>query len=183
MNGIVADPQYVNATLGELQIGEDSPAIGNGKIFTIPELNWSSSLNGKAPDIGAYDQFGNLFDGPKFQVWRQIFIISDIKAVLGLYPERPRIVGLEVGNNSVLIYFSCEILPDSSLSVSVFTSANVNLASNSCNVDGYVLECSFSQTIGSLENIVAVSIPKSIQSTTGLAVTLWASMFNFFVLV
>jgi len=61
LNGIFADPQFVNEAIGDLRLQETSPAANRGVV--IPNFNDESSpwpFQGSAPDMGAIESGSTL---------------------------------------------------------------------------------------------------------------------------
>lgn len=100
-HGKIADINYVDPANWNLRLQENSPGIDAGKIIFLKEFNWKQDYEGKAPDVGAYEN-GKLVDGPPFR-----FLIPPKTEFT--YQEKPRIVKHKVNENKLTIYFSTEI--------------------------------------------------------------------------
>ncbi len=75
-HAIIADPRFVDGAHGDFTLRESSPCIDRGVNYD----NLIRSFEGKAPDIGAFDN-GKLIDGPAFKHTKSKF-----------YEENSRIV-------------------------------------------------------------------------------------------
>ena len=100
-NGRIADIKFSDPWKRNLKLQSGSPGIDAGKIMSFREFDWKQSYDGKAPDIGAYEN-GNLVDGPPFR-----FMVEPGSKIN--YKERPRIVRHQIVDNQIIVYFSCPI--------------------------------------------------------------------------
>ncbi len=100
-HGTIADIRYEDPSRGNLKLQKSSPGIDAGTIVKIPENDWVQEFQGKAPDVGAYEN-GRLVEGPPFR------IMNPPEGILP-YKEKPRIVRDRVVGKSVLLYFSDKI--------------------------------------------------------------------------
>lgn len=103
-HGIIARVGFIDPFSRNLKITGKSPAVDAGKVMQFPELGWTQSYQGKAPDIGAYEN-GELIDGPPFR-----FRVPDNAKFS--YNEKPRIVRYRVENNQLFLYFSAALKPE-----------------------------------------------------------------------
>ncbi len=104
-HGRIADVLYRNAAKSDLRSKSNSPSKDAGRIMSFPELGWSQSYLGNAPDIGAYE--GNeRVEGPPFR-----FRVPD--SAQFHYNERPRMVRYRVAGKKLFVYFSYPIHPSS----------------------------------------------------------------------
>ncbi len=103
--GKIADVRYVNSAKGDLRVSGNGPAKDAGKVLSFPELGWTQSYKGKAPDVGAYEN-KELVEGPPIR-----FRVPD--SAHFNYKERPRIVRYRIENKKLFIYFSDQINPSS----------------------------------------------------------------------
>jgi hypothetical protein len=100
-HGKIADIKYIDPSNRNLKLQKDSPGIDAGKVMSFPELDWTQTYSGKAPDIGAYEN-GNLVEGPAFR-----FRIPP--GINLTYKEKPRIVRYKTDGENLLLFFSDKI--------------------------------------------------------------------------
>ncbi|MCX6170279.1 MAG: hypothetical protein NTX65_13110 [Ignavibacteriales bacterium] len=103
--GKISDIKFADPVKQNLILAKGSPGIDAGKIMSFPEFDWKQSFEGKAPDIGAYEN-NKLVEGPPFR-----FMIPPDGSIE--YKEKPRIVRNYIDGNKVIIYFSGQIDPSS----------------------------------------------------------------------
>ena len=101
MHGKICDVKYVDPDKRDLRLQAGSPAIDAGKIMSFKEFDWTQSYEGKAPDVGAYEN-DKLVEGPPFR----FMTLTDSKIE---YKEKPRIVRYYLDRNKLTIYFSDQI--------------------------------------------------------------------------
>ncbi len=100
-HGKICDVRFIDPEKLDLRLQAESPAIDAGKIMSFKEFDWSQSYEGKAPDVGAYEN-GKLVEGPPFR-----FLLPPGGKVE--YKEKPRIVRYSIDGNKLIIYFSDQI--------------------------------------------------------------------------
>lgn len=98
------DPGFADGAAGRFELTAESPCRDAGTVHHFPELEWTQSYEGHAPDIGAYEGDQRV-QGPPFR-----FIPSPEGAV---YDERPRITRHRVDGRVLYVYFSTAIDPAS----------------------------------------------------------------------
>ncbi len=111
----LTDPKFVNGSIGDFRLKEDSPCRDAGRVMQLPEFDWIQSYTGAAPDIGAYEG-ENRIDGPAFR-----FMPS---AEGAHYQERPRISRYKIRGKQLHLYFSAPLNP------ATVQSENISLYSN-----------------------------------------------------
>ncbi len=104
-HGTIADIRYEDPGHGNLRLQKNSPGIDAGTVMKIQENDWVQEFDGKAPDVGAYEN-DQLVEGPPFR------IMNPPEGTL-TYKEKPRIVRDKVAGKSVTVYFSDRIDPGS----------------------------------------------------------------------
>ena len=97
-HGAVTDVQFVDTRSFDLRLKPTSPAIDRGTPMSFPELGWTQSFQGSAPDVGAYEG-EDLQEGPPFR-----FRLGPGMAVV--YAEKPRIVRSRLSENALSLSFS-----------------------------------------------------------------------------
>lgn len=166
-HGSIANVDFVDAQNGNLKLRPLSPGIDAGRIMSFPEFSWTQQFEGKAPDVGAYEN-SNLVDGPPFR-----FMIPPGSKID--YKEKPRIVRYYATENKLTLFFSDKL--DTTLnmsgSIKVFVNNNEIEISSVSYKDAYSL---LIETTGELttQNLAVkfIFFPKSIN---GQAATTWAS--------
>lgn len=167
-HGILADAQFVDPTRGDVRLKPGSAAIDVGKVVELPELDWSQSFNGKAPDLGAFED-GRLVEGPAFR-----FMTPPGSRVE--YKEKPRIVRCRSEENRVSLYFSDKINPASVKKDDIELyrgDTRIKMSSVSCSRNNYelVLETEALPAVGEI-SLQFKNLPKGLNGET---VTMWAS--------
>ncbi|MEQ9296955.1 MAG: T9SS type A sorting domain-containing protein [Cyclobacteriaceae bacterium] len=166
-NGIIADPLFSDPQQLDLTLQEGSPCVDAGGVVTIPRLNWQSTYDGSAPDIGAYDE-NHPISGP--------FYRTDTLAVNNPIPEHPRITRLETRNDSTFLSFS---YPLNSASIAgnltLFGNGGEDevISSFTLHDDGY--------TIGIMSRfeVHKALVSGDLKGINGLRATNWANAANF----
>jgi hypothetical protein len=115
-HGIIAKVGFIDPLSRNLKMTDQSPAVDAGTIMQFPELGWTQSYQGKAPDIGAYEN-GELVDGPAFR-----FRVPDNAKFA--YNEKPRIVKYRVNGNKLILYFSLALKPETVKAASILLQSN-----------------------------------------------------------
>jgi hypothetical protein len=100
-HGKIGAAGFINQYQGDLRLSPNSPAIDAGRKMAFEELGWTQTYEGKAPDIGAYED-AVLVDGPAFR-----FRVPE--GAQFNYQEKPRIVKYRIEKNKLLVYFSAAI--------------------------------------------------------------------------
>jgi hypothetical protein len=170
-HGKIADIKYIDPLAGNLKLQKDSPGIDAGKVMSFPELGWTQTYYGKAPDVGAYEN-GNLVEGPPFR----FRIPPGMKLA---YKEKPRIVRYKIEGKNLLLFFSDKI--DNSTidknKMNIFKNkAKVNIESVSLTEDNYEI---YIQTRNELsENGLSISFTELPYDLNGEQSTYWASVIK-----
>ncbi|MGD8780465.1 MAG: hypothetical protein PVH88_16050 [Ignavibacteria bacterium] len=100
-HGKIADIKYAEPAQNDFRLSRSSPGIDAGNEMTLPELDWTQTYSGNAPDVGAYEN-GELVEGPPFR-----FMIPPNSKIE--HKEKPRIVRHKIKGNALTIYFSDQI--------------------------------------------------------------------------
>lgn len=101
-HGIVASPEFQDPEHRDLTLMSSSPCLDAGVVVTIPELDWTQSFEGSAPEIGAYEN--------KLPVTGPFFRVIDNDALQAV-EELPRISQLHYTNEYLEISFSAPLDP------------------------------------------------------------------------
>ena len=101
LRGKICDVKFVDGVNRNLKLQSGSPGIDAGKILSFKEFDWTQPYEGKAPDVGAYEN-GKLVQGPPFRY------LAPPKSKIE-YKEKPRIVRNYIDGNKIIIYFSDKI--------------------------------------------------------------------------
>jgi hypothetical protein len=104
-NGLVADVLFADPLNRNLHLMPSSPAIDAGRKMQFSELGWEQSFAGQGVDIGAYEN-NELVEGPPFRFRKPEGAMFD-------YMETPRIVRYITGKNTIHLFFSDAIDPQS----------------------------------------------------------------------
>ena len=166
-HGQITDIKYVDTSKYNLKLQPSSPGIDAGKVMNFTELDWRQSYDGKAPDVGAYEN-GNLVEGPPFR----FRIPPDANLS---YKEKPRIVRYKIEGNKLILFFSDKI--DTSVSkeniISVYQGEqNIQVKSVSFNNNYKLVVNTYSSLSKDDLSIKFNSIPKGLN---GEIATYWAS--------
>ena len=166
-HGIITDIKYVNPSEGDFQLQSSSPGIDRGKVLSFPELNWTQTYAGNAPDVGAYEKC-KLVDGPPFR----FRIPPDSKIE---YKEKPRIVRNCIHGKTLTIFFSDQINIEASKDcrINVFSSGKELEVISSEYSNNYQLDVVTNTDINI--NEVLISFNKMPMGKNGETATYWAS--------
>jgi hypothetical protein len=166
-HGKVADIGYVDPRKRDLHLLPTSPGIDAGTVMQFPELGWSQSYAGSAPDAGAYEN-GKLVEGPPFR-----FRIPP-GGVLP-YQEKPRISRHSIRGKSLVLYFS------DGIDTTTLTKAGVALYSRGKEIPVASLRCegNYSVVISAVSELPAeglsIAFRKRPRGLNGEPMTSWAS--------
>lgn len=167
-HGVHGDPGFVRAAVGDFRLRADSLARGKGCVVArSPDgsLNCTPPVATAGPDIGAY-QGDVLVEGPEF-------------ANRG--DEQPRVMktSWRTDGDSVRleIAFSTAIQdPPPGTRAAVRLDSGVTLRSEPCgSVRGNALDCRFPRLGTAPATTATILVPRSITSSGGKPVTLWAA--------
>lgn len=111
-HGAVTDVQFVDPGNFDLRLKPTSPAIDMGTPMSFPELGWTQSYQGSAPDVGAFEG-EDLHEGPAFR-------FRSPPGVAVPYVEKPRIVRSRLSGNTLSLNFS-EVLDPATISAQAIT--------------------------------------------------------------
>lgn len=167
-HGKIADIKFVDPSNWNLQLQENSPGIDAGKVISFKEFNWKQDYEGKAPDVGAYEN-GKLVEGPPFR-----FLFPPETEFS--YKEKPRIVKHDINENKLTVYFSAEI--DTSTlkkeDVILFNNKNkIPVLSVSFSDENYAV--TFETAVKLIKENLSISFKKMPVGTNGEKATFWAS--------
>lgn len=167
-NGRIADAMFKDPTLFDLSLKDGSPAADAGKINSFPELGWTQTYSGTAPDAGAYEN-GRPVQGPAFR-----FITSPELKIN--YKEKPRITQAEIAGRSLRLFFSVQIDPASVSTASIqIISGGIRTAVTRVDFkhDFYTLEIQTASDLNADGLSLGFSpMPKGMNGETA---TMWAS--------
>ncbi len=165
-HGKIAEINFVNPEKQDLRLQKTSPGIDAGKIMEFPELGWTQSYTGQAPDVGAYEN-GNLVEGPPFRF--RIPPGSNLS-----YKEKPRIVRYKTDKNKLALFFS------DAINTSVENENFISVWNGEKNVE--VKSISFKneyevviETASELSGDLSVKFNKKPKGLNGEDATYWAS--------
>jgi hypothetical protein len=167
-HGWHGDPGFINATAGDFRLRPDSLARGKGCVVSGAQdgsLTCASSGTTAGPDIGAY-QGDVLVEGPDF-----------------LYrgDEQPRVMKAtwrtSGGSARLELVFSTTIQdPPSGTRAAVRLEAGDAVRSEPClEVRGIALDCRFPGLRAAPPATATILVPRSVRSTGGKLLTLWAA--------
>ncbi|MEJ2617926.1 MAG: hypothetical protein P8Z35_23425, partial [Ignavibacteriaceae bacterium] len=170
-HGEIADIKYVDPLNSNLELQKDSPGIDAGRVISFPELGWSQSYSGNAPDIGAYED-GNLVEGPPFRF--------RIPPGINLpYKEKPRIVRYKVKDKELLLFFSGKLNKSSvdKNKIEVFQNGNlIDVKSATVSDDKYGIIFQTDKELDSDQ--LSISFKELPLGLNGERATYWASTIN-----
>jgi len=167
-HGSLADVKFVDTLKFDLRLQSGSPAIDKGIALSFPELHWTQAYSGKAPDIGAYEN-GLLVDGPPFQ-----FRLPPGVSVS--YTEKPRIVRAKVEGNTLLLFFSAALDPETLSESGVWLVENgVRISTQSVSFPSTNFEMRIVTDTTLEGNSLSVGFNPLPRGLNGEALTFWAS--------
>jgi hypothetical protein len=167
-NGVVGDVLFNNVFKRDLHLRQGSPATDAGKQMIFPELGWQQRFNGKAVDVGAYED-NELVEGPVFR-----FRIPENAAFV--YTETPRIVRYKTDGKKLQLFFS-DTMDGNSLfiaGVQVYNNGKaVNIKNAVLSENGY--QWTIETAIALSQKDIAIHFTKLPVSAHGGVYTNWAA--------
>ena len=168
VRGVHGDPGFVNGPKGDFRLRPDSLARGKGCTVARTadgSLTCQSSAAGTNPDIGAY-QGDRLIDGPDY---------------LDRGDEQPRVIKATWRSSSdpplLEIAFSTVMrISSSGIRMALRFDHGSTAYSERCeSARGVALVCRFPTLHAPPDAAATLLVPRSLASTTGRPITLWAS--------
>ncbi len=168
MHGKICDIKFKDPSKEKLKLQPGSAGIDAGKIISLKEFNWIQSFEGKAPDIGAYEN-NKLVEGPPFRYLVPPGSKINLK-------EKPRIVRNYIKGNKIVIYFSDKIDASSVRKefISIYKGGKkMKIASVSFPENEYQMVIEAGMLLG--EGEFSISFNQMPKGINGEAATFWAS--------
>ena len=167
-HGKYTDVKFADVINFDLRLQQTSPAIDAGKVISFPELGWSQSFSGSAPDIGAFEG-DQPIDGP-------VFRFRNAPGLNISYKEKPRIVKSKVTGNILDLFFS-DILDPATAANSDIILREKGIAVDISNLlilnDNYLMELETSKNLS--EKDLTIEFRNFPRGMNGENVTLWGS--------
>ncbi len=162
-HGLVADPLFMDPYNNDFHLQANSPCLDKG----TPSEGLIMAYQGKAPDMGAYDN-GKLIEGPPFR-----FVTPEAEVP---YREMPRITRYTLEDHHLTLWYSVPLDPTSARATRFILkdgSRQIDLKLEEHSSDGYSLTFSFEgETDPTISSILVSDWPLG---ENGKACTSWAS--------
>ncbi len=169
-HGAITDVQFIDTKGFDLRLKATSPAIDQGTPISIPELGWTQTFEGSAPDIGAFEG-EDLQEGPPFR-----FRLASGMDVA--YTEKPRIVRSRLSANTLSLSFSVPLDPTTVIASAIGITDNgtsIHVLAVSLSDGNYLMNIELEPGKVSDPRDLAVNFNPLPKGIDGESATLWAA--------